>query len=203
MYSYDEVLPYKPKDDLVRHYQTVAPASLPLKKSEVKQHLNINVNDIAHDEELDLLISAATAKYEQDTNSCILTQTWVQLFPVLQDGLRISKFPVTALTSVQYYDAGGVQQTLGASVYNYDRTSQQIRLKPLQTWPATEERWDAVTVTFSAGYANDAAIPRQVKHALLLLVGHFFDGDRGDNPNPPKMNTYYNLIANLQRSSYP
>jgi len=203
MYSYDEISPYKQKDDLIRHYRTVAPTSLPLKKSEVKQHLNLNVTDISHDEELDLLIESAVSKYEQDTSSAILAQTWVQLFPVFQDGLRISKFPVSTISSIAYFDQAGASQALSSSVYAYDQTAREIRLKPNQSWPDVQDRWDAVTVTFVAGYANDAAIPRQVKHALLLLVGHYFDGDRGDNPAPPTMKTYYNQIANLQRSSYP
>jgi len=42
-------------------------------------------------------------------------------------------------------------------------------------WPATATRPDAVTVTFSAGYATAADVPAAIKQAMLLMVGFWYE----------------------------
>lgn len=193
---------YRQELDRTRLLQTTAPSGFPITKAEVKKHLNVGASDSSHDDLLDEYISSATAKYEQDTDTGILTQSWTQFFPVLQDGLTLTKRICSSVTSVKYYDSGNDLQTLSTDVYAFDSTTQQIRLKPEQTFPATYERFDAVFVEYVVG-VNQSSVSSQVKHALYLLIGAWFDGDRGDNPNPPTHKTYYNLIANNQRASYP
>lgn len=194
--------PYNQQADYLRLYRSVDPATEPITKDQAKLHLNIG-SDTSHDDELDILIESARQKYEEDTDSGIISQTWVQYFPVLQDGLRLTKSPLASVTSITYYDEDNAQQTLSTSIYAADTTTGEIRLKADQEWPNTYSRWDCVAVTYVVGYVDADAVPAQIKHALLLLLGHSFDGDRGDNPNPPMLKSYYNLIANQQRASYP
>ena len=203
MYSYDELSPYKQQDDLVRLTVTSAPTTEPVTKTEVKRHLAISESDTSQDSELDVLIQSSRRKFEEDTGTPILSTTYTQVFPVFADGLRLARKPVSAVSSITYYDSSNAQQTLATSVYAFDATTQQIRLKADQSWPDVYSRWDAVTVTFVAGYASASVVPANIKHALLALCAFYFDLDRGDNPNRVYPQTYYNLIANLTRATYP
>ena len=203
MYSYDELSPYKQQDDLVRLTLSVAPTVEPITKTEVKRHLSIAESDTSHDNELDVLIESSRLKLEEDTGLAVVSQTYTQVFPVFADGLRLARKPVSSVSSIQYYDGANSSQTLSSSVYAFDATTQQIRLKADQSWPDVYSRWDAITVTFVAGYASAAAVPANIKHALLTLCAFYFDVDRGDNPNPVYPRTYYNLISNVTRATYP
>ena len=42
-------------------------------------------------------------------------------------------------------------------------------------WPATYAASDAVRITATAGYANIQAVPEVAKHAIRLLVGHWYE----------------------------
>jgi hypothetical protein len=95
---------YRQELDRTRLLQTTAPSGFPITKAEVKKHLNVGASDNGHDDLLDEYISSATAKYEQDTDTGILTQSWTQFFPVLQDGLTLTKRICSSVTSVKYYD---------------------------------------------------------------------------------------------------
>lgn len=203
MYSYDELSPYKQQDDLVRVTQTVAPTAEPITKTEVKRHLAIAESDTSNDNELDVLIASARLKLEEDTGLAVISQTYTQVFPVFADGLRLARKPISSVSSISYYDGANASQTLSTDVYAFDASTQQIRLKADQSWPDVYSRWDAITVTFVAGYANAAAVPANIKHALLTLCAFYFDLDRGDNPNQPMPRTYYNLITNVTRATYP
>ena len=193
---------YRPELDKARLFRSSGPVTYPLSASDVKKHLNINSSDTTHDSLLTQYIDTAVRKYEEDTDTGIITQSWTQYFPVLQDGLRLAKNDVQSVTSVKYYDSSNTQQTLSTDVYAFDETTGEIRLKAEQTFPATYERWDAAEVVFVLGVGQSQVEP-SVEHALYLLIGAWFDGDRGDNPNPPTHKTYYNLIANRQRATYP
>lgn len=203
MYYFDEISPYKQSDDLIRLTLATGPASEPITKTDCKRHLSIAESDTSHDAELDVLIESARRKLEEDTGLAVISQTYTQVFPAFVDGLRLARSPLTAITSITYYDNTNTQQTLSASVYGVDLATRQIRLKADQDWPDIYARWDAVTVTFTAGYASAAAVPANIKHAMLTLVAYYFDLDRGDNPQATAPRTYQHLIANVTRATYP
>jgi uncharacterized phiE125 gp8 family phage protein len=47
------------------------------------------------------------------------------------------------------------------------------------TWPANLDDQNAVTVTWWAGYGTSgASVPAAIRHAMLMLVGHWYDGSR-------------------------
>ena len=203
MYFFDELSPYKQQDDLIRLTLATGPSVEPITKTECKRHLSIAESNTSHDNELDVLIESARRKLEEDTGLAVISQTYTQVFPVFVDGLRLARSPLTAVSSITYYDSADVQQTLSTSVYGVDLTTRQIRLKSNQDWPDTYQRWDAITVTFTAGYASASLVPANIKHALLTLVAYYFDLDRGDNPQATSPRTYQHLIANITRATYP
>ena len=159
--------------------RTVAPASMPVSLSEAKAHLRVD-----HDDQDDLItaqIEAATAYLDGYTGilgRALITQTWQQDLAGFADRLALPVSPVIAIVNVSYFDAGDVQQTLDAGVYDLSAEVRgaHVALQPGQSWPATFRRADAVSITFTAGFGAAADVPEPIRQAILLIVQRLFDG---------------------------
>ena len=159
--------------------RTLAPANMPVSLAEAKAHLRVD-----HDDQDDLItaqIKAATVwldGYAGILGRALITQTWRQDFAGFADRLPLPVSPVISVVGVSYFDAGNVQQTLDAGVYDLlaDARGAYITLRPGQSWPATFRRADAVSVTFTAGYGAAADVPEPIRQAILLIVQRLFDG---------------------------
>jgi uncharacterized phiE125 gp8 family phage protein len=111
--------------------------------------------------------------------------------------------PIQSIVHVKYYDENATLQTLSTSLYSFNATEREIELKWNETWPVTEIRWDAVKVTYVAGYSSIAEIPAIAKQAILLLVAYYHYSNRGDNDRPNDLRAYENLVKRFMRSTYP
>ena len=181
------------------------PASEPVTLTEAKKQCEIAASDTAHDDHLTLLIQAAREQWEHDTDSCVLTQVWsVTLDDFGGESFRLPKRPITEIVDIQYYDSGNVRTTLSTDVYSFNPANRSVHLNSLQTWPSTYERWDAVTVTYVAGYDYAADVPAVHKQAMRLLIGHYFENR--DMIMADAMSTiraYNALVSRFVRSTYP
>ncbi len=86
--------------------------------------------------------------------------------------------PLASVTSVKYPDSAGTQTTLAASEYTVDTavTPGRLFLKYGHYWPVTIlQPHSAVVVRFVAGFGAASAVPEDLRQALLLLVGHFYE----------------------------
>jgi len=154
------------------------PATEPVSVGEAKTHLRVETD--AEDGYISTLIRVARTHAESYTRRALINQT-LQLtldsFPC--DGvIRIPRNPVSAISSVGYVDEQGDAQTVSSSLYRLDETSIVARLTPSygETWPTTQLITKAVTVTFVAGYgSSDADVPEPIRHAILLMVGTYYD----------------------------
>jgi len=157
--------------------QTAAPAIEPVTLAEAKAHCRIDVT--ADDDYVSALITAARQWCEKRLGQSFITQTWrlsLDRFPPHCFELPYS--PLLAVSSVTYYDEGNALQTLSTSLYEVDANSRPGRLAPVwgESWPSTYERMNAVAVTYTAGYGSAASdVPAGVKHAIKLLVGHWYE----------------------------
>ena len=82
-----------------------------------------------------------------------------------------------SVTAITYLDADGTSQTLTEDTDFQVVTGAPGRIVPAfgRTWPAHRIYDEAVTVRFVAGYGADAsAVPDCIKHAIKLLVGHWY-----------------------------
>lgn len=156
------------------------PTAAPLAVDDARGHLRVDGSD--EDILITAHIQAATAWAENHTRRAFVTQTWelwLDAFPA--DGvLELPLPPLQTVASVKYYDTAGALQTLSAGSYivtapagpQAERGS--IRLAPGASWPATQERPNAVVVRFDAGYGGAATVPAAVKASLLLVVGELY-----------------------------
>jgi len=187
--------------------QTVAPTGQCVTVAEMKTALGIG-SGTEHDDRLTNLILAATQKVEKDTDSCLMTQTWTDTFESWyeedDDEFTLAKGPVQSITSITYYSSANVQNTLDPTIYQLDKANQMVRRAYLKYWPVAAQRWDAITVTYVTGYASAAAVADELKHAVRLLVGHWFENpDMMINDNMYTLAAYRHLTLPYMRPTYP
>ena len=155
--------------------------------AEVKTHLRISQTDDEEDDYIETLIEAATDCFEIHTNRQLITATWAYTmseFPASDSGyISLPYPPLQSISSITYYDTAGDSQTFSSDYYQVDTTVEpgRVYLEPTYTWPNTEvDRRNAVTVTFKAGYGDARSnVPRQLRHGLLLLIGHWYENREG------------------------
>lgn len=153
--------------------------TLPVSLDTVKMHLRV---DFSHEDSLITdLIQTARDHVETVLGRSLINQQWTaqrECFPSCSNRLELPVAPLQSVQSVTYYDSAGVSQTLNSSKYSVikdDTTPGWIELVPNETWPATQYRSDAVTVTFTAGYgATVSTVPAAARNAMLLLMGHWY-----------------------------
>ncbi len=152
---------------------------------EAKRHLRVFHED--DDTDIEGMVAAAQGAIEGPTGIGIVLkpQTWrlsLDSFYEVQGSHRnqprrhgeivVPLGPVTALTSVTYRDANGVDQPITGVRYD-------ISESPMRIWPARDTAWPlvycepgAVKVTFECGFAE---LPQDLRWAILLLVGHYYE----------------------------
>jgi uncharacterized phiE125 gp8 family phage protein len=164
----------------------------------VAEHLRIPDDQVpAETSVLSKYIGAAQGLIERLTERQLLTATWeagydrfpwwCPWWPAMVDDwpanavLEIPKPPLKTLTSIKYLDPDGVEQTWASSNYvlHAPQGPQAARARVVpaigQSWPATANLPNAVRVRFDAGYGTDVNLPAELRQALLLLVGHFYE----------------------------
>lgn len=187
--------------------RTVEPELEPITLDQAKAHCRIAGDD--DDGYVTSLITAARIHAENRTNRSFLQQTWrmsLDRFPgyqpwnlgapfapvvgrqfsteyvcgrYMQPPLLLPRPRLIEVTSLQYYDINGDQQTLDPSAYvvNADGEPATIFPVPFTWWPATMwGRPDAVQVTYTAGYgATTDTVPMNLQLAMLGLIAHWYE----------------------------
>lgn len=155
----------------------VTPAAAePVALADLREHLRV---DSGQDESLlAAYLAAARAYLERITGRALMPQTWrmtLDAFPT--DAFELAIAPVQSITSISYLDTAGATQTVpgGSYVLDATRAPARVALAPGASWPATRSQPAAVTVQFVAGYTDAAVVPAPLRHALMLLVGHWYE----------------------------
>lgn len=147
-------------------------ASLAVSVAEAKAWCRID--GAADDALLSLLIETASAQIEEMTGRALVEQAWRLTLDEFSDSIELPKGPVSAVSSVKYYDAAGALQTLAGSVYSLDLVSdpQWLVLNAGESWPDLLDAVNVVTIDFTTGYSE---VPPQLRTALLMLVAQWYD----------------------------
>ena len=165
----------------------------------------LRIDNPDEDARVQLLVDAATEYVAEHVrmllSPCVMRLildgfpviNWYQYFPVmapfpqlLTQGMAfflptqtISEpvYPVTSIDSIQYLDTNEVLQTLDASQYTVDLSTQRQAPAANQVWPGTANQIAAVTINFHAGFALGEA-PHWVRQLILnhCLLSYYSPG---------------------------
>lgn len=165
---------------------TVQPTSEPITTADAKTHLRVDISD--DDQYIAALIRAARQSCENYCARAFITQTRQTILDSFYscDGgdaygqsvmLRLGRAPVISLTSITYVDMNGATQTLDPTKYQVDLATEPARILPVygSYWPVVRPQLAAVTVTYQAGYGAASAVPDAIKHAMRILISHWYE----------------------------
>lgn len=84
--------------------------------------------------------------------------------------------PVVSVASIKTFDEKNNESTVSSSVYSLDKNSGRIYLNDGQVWPTSLRSYEAVKVTYTAGYGEtDSVVPAPISQAILELVGKMYE----------------------------
>jgi uncharacterized phiE125 gp8 family phage protein len=190
----------------------------PVTVAEAKEHLRI-VDFTDDDDYIAGLIDAARKWCEDYCERTFADCQYTVAFDDFQavrielprPPLRLNASSSEATVSIAYVDTGGTTQTLTWA----ESSTQDFRVDKdfvpglayplyLETWPSTRIDDKAVQVTYLAGYGSVAAVPQAAKHAIKMLVSHWYTNreavDRSGNKDVPL--GVYDLLAPLAWRKY-
>jgi uncharacterized phiE125 gp8 family phage protein len=142
----------------------------------VKAYLRVDGTD--DDSVIEALMLAAREEVETFCGLTLLTTTYalrLDAFPC-NGVIRLPRPPLQSVTSIVYLDDAGVSQTLATSNYVVNTYSMpgQILMTSSGTWPGTYDQYNAVTITYTAGFTL-ATIPERAKMAMKLMIGDYYE----------------------------
>jgi len=156
-----------------------APATTPITLAEVKAQLRVEHTD--DDTLLTRLITVAVAYTDVmgALGHAMISQKWGQwVTSTPPQSVKLILGPVIQVNAVKYYDTDGDLQTDTLSNYQVTGTSFASYVEPAEgfDWPVTQDRADAIRIEYTIGYGEATTdIPDTLRHALMLLVGHWYD----------------------------
>jgi uncharacterized phiE125 gp8 family phage protein len=160
-------------------YRVITPPVLePVTLIEAKAQCRVDITD--DDTFITDLIGRARETIEKMDWRAFLPQTielWLEEWPA-DDEIKLPAPPLQSVTSIVYYDVDDIAHTLAPTVYFVDvvREPGQVHLRHNQTWPILTLRdYNAICVTYVAGWSAAANVPKSIKQAVLLLIGHWYE----------------------------
>ncbi len=123
-----------------------------------------------------ILIPAATRYVQDKLGMQLITATLLQTWDDFPEELTLLRRPVSAVSWVKYYATDATLTTIDTADYFTSFKSRPPRIMPAvwTCWPVVQcRRPEAVQVQYVAGYANAAAVPGDIKIAILALIRHW------------------------------
>jgi uncharacterized phiE125 gp8 family phage protein len=140
----------------------------------------VKSGDSTEDNLLSVLITAAREYCEGYTGRALATQTieaYLDEFPC-GDCIELPRPPLQSVTSVKYTDSAGTETTMTVTTqYLVDADSDvgRIVLPYGVSWPSfTEYPVNPIKIKYVCGYYASNLIPKSIKQAMLLLIGHWY-----------------------------
>ena len=154
-------------------YLLAGPAGEPVSLVEAKAFLRLDSD--AEDGLLATLIAAARLHIESVSGRALLRQTW-RLVLDRWPAERVVSLPVTPLISIEAVTAFDEQGDDHAVPVGQFLTEPERLLLPraVEGMPDLRERL-GLEIDYVAGFGEAADVPPDLKQALLVLVGHWFE----------------------------
>lgn len=155
-----------------------APTSEPVTLTEAKLHLR--QDETADDALITALIVAAREEIERQTWLALMSQTLELVLPAwpCEDRIELPRPPLASVTSVKYKDRDGNETTWSSANYiaGTDSVPGVLALAWNTSWPSGDlYPVEPIRIRYVAGYASAAAVPQQLKQAMLLLIAHWYE----------------------------
>lgn len=148
------------------------PASALVSLSEAKSMLLIDHS--ADDTLITAMIAAATLEAQAAAARSFVTQTLLlSLDAWPSDGaVRLPFPPLASVTSVKYYDADNVEQTVSSGDYIViaDTTPGLIVPAAGKSWPTDLRDWSPIRIRYVAGYGAAADVAASAQGEIVQLV---------------------------------
>lgn len=166
----------------------------PVDLSDIKGHLALEADDTSEDTYLSSMIVAARRACELRTRRSIVGEQrelvlpcfpgadpinliWaanssLAIQPAGSRDVQLAGGTVTAV-EVRYYDEDGTDVLLDSAQYFAALNLKPAALRPMASWPSAQDRPDAVRITFTISPLDGAEL-EMVKHAMRLIVGHWY-----------------------------
>lgn len=158
------------------HRVKTAPAIEPVTLAEAKAHLVISHTD-DDDYIEDTLIPAARQHIEDNWDRALITQTWVYArdhWP-LGNEIRLPGGHMLSLVGVTYTDSDEVSHSF-ADILADTEFEPRVILAYGKSWPSdTLSPLSPIKVEYTCGYGDADDVPENVKHALKLIIGHWYE----------------------------
>lgn len=150
------------------------PTEEPLAAEEAKLHVRQDDDD--DDDYIESLITAARIHVENWLGKKLITQTLILHLDNFESGsqeIRLPYGPVQSVDTITYLDSSGASAaytTFRAALGEISRVTPSYGL----TWPTTQPVTDAVQIEYVTGYGDADDVPKTIKQAMLLLIGHWY-----------------------------
>ncbi|MER9911698.1 head-tail connector protein [Mesorhizobium sp. M0050] len=165
-----------------------APAEPAVTLDEAKRHTRIDHND--DDGYIASLVDTAISLIDGASGwlgRALVTQTWdyaLDMFPRRCAGdvrrylpIVIPLAPTATVSTVTYTAQDGTDTSLTDFRTFNVAASQPAYIVPAidGSWPIAKCEPEAVRIRFIGGYGNATKVPSNIRHAILLMVGHWYE----------------------------
>ena len=142
--------------------------------AKAKKHLRVDSDFIDEDDLIQDYIDAAVTQAENYIGGHITDKNVVIKMDVFDNPLVFEVFPIKAVSSVKYYEAGDEnEKTLDTENYNLTaETSKRFSIRFKNDLPSLQTRFDAVIVTVNVGMTT---IDKPISQAVLLMVADMYE----------------------------
>lgn len=157
---------------------TSGPALEPITLAEAKAHLRLDTN--TEDPLLQSLIVTSRLHIEAALGIALISQSWSWMLDQWPKGQRLvfPIRPVQAIAHIKLWRRDATSQTLALTDFHLDGFGNPARLIPVGLTALTEPERpvNGLEIAFTAGFgAAPADVPAPIRHALLLLVAHWYE----------------------------
>lgn len=155
-----------------------APAVQPITVDECRAHLRIDFGD--DDDVVQALVAAAISHLDGWSGilgRCLITQVWAQDFAGWGRGELRLPFPDVCHVEITYIDENGIDRPLPPECFflRHDCGGSYILIAGGRPALSSVHPFP-ITISMTAGYgANAADVPASIRHALKMLVGHWYE----------------------------
>ena len=160
------------------------PKDTPVTLAQLKAQARIPFDD--DDVYLTSLIEAATGLLDGWTGllgRALMPQVWRQDFTSFAAQMRLPFGPIQSIEGFTYLDGDGVETPFEDYTLGVDGLGPSLHL--VTGWPSIQPH-SLVSVTFTAGYADAAAVPAPIRQAILIQAATMYEHreDFGEQATP-------------------